>query len=261
VEKIRTIGLFTKGIIYGLIGILALLAALGVGGQAAGTSGVLNFLREQPFGRFLVILIGIGLAGYAIWRIYQALVDPTNEGDDKTGTAKRIGYFVSGAIYGTLGVSILTSNGSSSGSGSKQSWASWLLNQDYGQTLMIVLAIILLGVSIYKIYKGLSKKFLEDVRDRGRVTHQKLLERSGMVGISARGVAFGIFAYFVYRTAVNNNPGAVGGMEGMFDFLQNQSGGTFLVGLMAVGLLAYGIYQFYLGNNTKVYIKKTQLST
>lgn len=256
IEKIRKAGIITKGFIYSLIGILTFLAALGVGGKVSGKNGVLNFLQNQTFGNILLGIIAVGLLGYAIWRIYSAFLDAKNEGDDKKGYAKRIGYFVSGLIYGALGVSTVSSligGNTSQGGDTKESLVSTILNQSYGQTLIYIVGGILLLVGFYQLYKGLTKKFLEDIKNQGSVESTEVLEKSGMIGFSARGIAFIIFAFFVFKAANQDNADNVRGVAGMFEFLQNMQFGNVLMGAMALGLLAYGVFQYFLARYSTIY--------
>ena len=107
-ENIRKIGIITKGVIYSLIGILTFLAAINYRGQVSGKNKVIGFLEQQTFGQILVIIIASGLLLYALWRFYSAFLDGKNEGSDKKGILKRIGYFISGSIYTLLSISIFT---------------------------------------------------------------------------------------------------------------------------------------------------------
>ena len=95
-------GYAAKGIVYLLIGVLALIAALGPGRQNHRFDRRFAHHRGQPFGKVLLGLVGIGLCGYALWRFVQAGVDPENKGNDAKGIATRIGYAFSGLSYGAL---------------------------------------------------------------------------------------------------------------------------------------------------------------
>lgn len=255
IEKIRKIGIITKGVVYSLVGILTLLAAFNVGGKVAGKNAVIAFLQDQAFGNFILVVLATGLFGYAIWRLYSAFQDAKNEGSDKIGYAKRTGYFFSGLTYALLGFSTLTAAFGNSGGGnnSQQDMAASLLDQSYGQALLFALAAILLGVGIYQFYKGFSKKFLEDIDQQGQVESREALEKSGMFGFIARGFSFGIIAWFVFKAAAENNAGAIRGLEGMFAFLQEMQWGNILMGVMALGLLAYGVYQYFLARYSRIY--------
>src|SRR5579872_514931 len=90
------VGYAAKGIVYLIIGGLSAKVALGEGGSATDRNGALRAIHEQPFGRFLLAIVAIGLVGYALWSLIQALVDPEHEGTDAKGLAARVGYGVVG---------------------------------------------------------------------------------------------------------------------------------------------------------------------
>src|SRR2546423_9546622 len=73
-EWLARAGFVARGLIYGIIGILAIKLAVGAGGKTANQQGALKTIAQQPFGRGLLILVPIGLAGYAVWRVLRALL-------------------------------------------------------------------------------------------------------------------------------------------------------------------------------------------
>ena len=201
VETIRKIGIITKGIIYSLVGLLTFLAAVNLGGEISGKNGVISFLEEQTFGKVIVILIATGLIMYAIWRFCSAFLDSKKEGSDKKGILKRVGYAISGLIYGSLAYSILSNSLSSNAGGTKTSAAQMLLENEGGIYLLYAIGFVLLGVGVYQFYKGFSGKFLEEIQQSGRVESEKILRKTGTYGFIARGIAFILFAFFVYLAA------------------------------------------------------------
>ncbi len=255
IEHIRKVGLITKGVIYALVGVLTLSAALGLGGQIAGKNGVIDFLENQRFGQIILILIGLGLAGYAVWRMCSAFLDTKNEGQDEKAYAKRTGYFISGLVYAGLGYSTLRNGftGHGSSGSSKDHLASILLRQSWGEMAMYLIAAILLGVGIYQFYKGLQKKFLQDINRRGRVESRELLEKSGRFGFIARGVSFLIFAWFTFNAASQGSALEIRGLEGVFTYLQDLPLGNILMALLALGFVAYGVYQYFLARYSTLY--------
>ncbi len=99
-ETLARFGYVAKGFVYAAIGILALLAAFSVGGgETTDTTGALNAIARQPFGQILLILIAVGLVGYVIWRLIEAIQDPENKGTDAKGIFARLGYLLSGLAY------------------------------------------------------------------------------------------------------------------------------------------------------------------
>ncbi|EAQ41713.1 DUF1206 domain-containing protein [Polaribacter sp. MED152] len=251
-ETIRKIGIITKGIIYSLVGILTFLAAIKYGGQVSGKNKVINFLEQQTFGKTLVLIIASGLLLYALWRFYSAFLDGKNEGSDKKGIVKRIGYFISGGIYTLLSISIFTKSLGSSNSG-KTDAAQMLIDNQAGIILLYIIGVILFFVGVYQFYKGYTLKFLKDIENSGSIESKTILKKSGKYGHIARGISFLIFGFFVIVAAYEKNAGAIKGLEGMFNYLQTYQWGNILMGLMAIGFLAYGTYQYFLARYSSLY--------
>lgn len=122
-ETLARFGYAAKGFVYGAIGILALLAAFNVGGgQTTDTTGALQAISTQPFGRILLALIALGLVGYVIWRFVQAIDDPRNKGTDAGGILTRLGYILSGLAYAGVATNaaLLAIGSSNSGGGNSK---------------------------------------------------------------------------------------------------------------------------------------------
>ena len=103
IERLARLGYAVKGLVYFLIGLLAIQAAIGTGGETTGTEGALKALNRQPFGQAILVLTAVGLVGYALWRLIQAFLDPDhNDSNSPKRIVQRLGYVVSALIYGTL---------------------------------------------------------------------------------------------------------------------------------------------------------------
>lgn len=98
-KTIAIIGFISKGIIYLVIGVLSLLAALNMGGESSGTNHALNFLKRQTFGQAMLSFLGVGLLCYSFWMIVQSIQDPENIGKDKRAKVKRFSLFTTGLVY------------------------------------------------------------------------------------------------------------------------------------------------------------------
>ena len=100
-EALARTGYAARGLIYIVIGALAFRLAQGVGGQPANQKGALRTVAHQPFGHWILLAVAIGLAGYAIWRLTQAIVGTTPEAG-KHSTFDRIGALGSAIAYGSF---------------------------------------------------------------------------------------------------------------------------------------------------------------
>jgi len=250
VRKIARVGMFAKGVVYVILGILTAIYAFGSGGQKAGKDSTLQFVYQQPFGKILLAILAAGLICYVVWRFIQAFRDPENKGDDKSGIGTRIGYAASGVLYGVLAfeaIRMLISSGGSGGGGSqKETIVSILLSQPFGQILVGIVAAVFFGKAIYQIYRAVSGKFAKKVQD-SELDHRvkDVLRKAGYVGYIARGIVIGIIGYFFLRAAIEANPNQAGGTQQAFDFIQfSTTWGTILLGIIAVGLACYGVFMF-----------------
>jgi hypothetical protein len=248
-ETLARFGYAAKGFVYMAIGILALLAAFSIGGKTTGTSGALQTIAEQPFGRLLLILIAIGLVGYVIWRLIQAVKDPDNKGNDAKGLFTRLGYLLSGLAY--MGVAanaalLAFGNSGSSGSGSgdsKQDWTATVMQQPFGRWLIGIVGALIIGIGFYRIYRAYKIKFRKKLDLKELSSQQeKWLVNISRFGIAARGVVFIMIGFFVLQAAKNFNPQEVKGLDGALLSLAQQPYGKVLLGLMALGLIAYAVY-------------------
>ena len=251
IEKLARAGYLTKGVVYTIIGVLAFQAAIGAGGQTSGSRGAIREIAEQPFGQFLLILTAIGLLGYAIWRFIEAIKDPEGKGSDAEGIVKRLGYAGSGVIHAFLAfyaASIVFgwSTGSSGGSGGgKEAWTAQLLAQPFGQWLVGLAGAITIGVGLYQFYKAYKAKFMEKYKT-GEMspTERTWAERLGRFGLSARGVVFSLIGFFLIQAALQSDASETKGLGGVLDTLAQQPYGPWLLGLVALGLIAYAVHCF-----------------
>ena len=248
VEYLSRFGIAAKGIVYGLVGVLALQAAIGAGGQTSGTKGALRTVVTEPFGQFLLTLIAIGLIGYVIWRFVEVFQDPDNNGTDAKGILKRIGYAISGIIYAGLAFTaiqiVLGQPSSGSGGGSStQDWTARLMSQPFGQWLVGTVGVLVIAVAFYHFYQMFSAKFRKHLKWHQMSQKERTWStRLGRLGHGARGVTFLIIGGFIIQAARQADPSEARGLSGALRTLEQQPYGPWLLGLVALGLIAYGVY-------------------
>lgn len=244
--RLARLGYAAKGIVYMIVGVLATQAAFGAGGQTTGSEGALQEIVTQPFGQVLLGIVAIGLVGYALWRFVQAGVDPDNKGSDAKGIATRLGYAVSGIIYGSLAVTaVRIMMGSSSGGGdsSSQTWTARLMSQPFGQWLVGIVGAIIIGLGLVQFYKAYKAKFREELKlGEMSSTEETWATRIGRLGFAARGVVFGIIGGFLIQAAYQSDPSEARGLGSALQTLAQQPFGPWLLGIVAIGLIAYGIF-------------------
>jgi Domain of Unknown Function (DUF1206) len=246
-EPAARAGLLAKAALYGIVGALALAVALGAGGTPADQQGALATLADEPLGKLLIGLLAAGLLGYALWRLAQAVLDTGGEGSDATGVVTRIGCAGSAAIHLALfafAVQLLAGSGGGSqggsGSGQEQETTAGVLGWPAGRAIVIVAALVILGVGAYNAYRGVTKRFMEDLSVGGAA--RRTAERVGLVGHVARGAVFALIGALLMKAAVEFDPSEAEGLDGALARLAGQPYGQVLLGLAAAGLLAYAAY-------------------
>lgn len=246
-EKLARFGYAAKGFVYGAIAILALLAAFSVGGETTDTTGALQAIAQQSFGKILLILIAIGLAGYVLWLLIQAIKDPEHKGKDAKGLFSRLGYAITALVYmGVASNAALLAFGSSSsggGNNSQQDWTAKVMQQPLGRWVVGLGGALIIGIGFYRIYQAYKTKFRQELNlTQLDSQHKNWLVNISRFGIAARGVVFIMIGFFILQAAHQYNPQKVQGLDGVLYTLTQQPFGKALLALMAFGLLSYAIY-------------------
>jgi hypothetical protein len=236
-------GLVARGVVYGIIGVLALELALGVGGRATNQEGALQTIAHQSFGGLLLGLLAIGLGGYALWRLIRAIVGHGAEQSDSG--FERLSSLDSGIAYGILCITAIQILASSAGggSGSPKETTGGVLAWSGGTVIVGAAGAILIGVAIYQAYKGLARKFLEDA-NTGEMSEgvEKGYTALGVFGHVARAVIFALIGYGLLKAALDYNPKEAIGLDGALRNLADASYGPLLLGAVAAGLAGFALY-------------------
>ena len=241
-------GYVAKSVVYTLVGVLAAQAALGTGGTTTDARGALPQIIQAPFGQVLLAATAIGLVGYGLWRFIQAGMDTENKGANAQGLLTRGTYIIIGVSHLVLALSalqlLLGSDGDSSGGDSSaQDRTTWLLSQPFGQWLVGLVGLVVIGVGLYQWYQAYSSKFRDQLKlAEMSSTQQRWGTRLGRLGFAARGVVFGIVGSLLIAAAIHAEPQEARGLGGALTTLAEQPFGSWLLGVLAVGLIAYGVY-------------------
>jgi hypothetical protein len=237
------LGFVARGVIYALIGVLAVKLAVGPGGTAANQRGALKTIADQPFGTVLLVLVAIGLAGYSLWRVLRALIGQGPE--DSDSGVDRVAALGSGIAYAGLcglAVEILLGAGFR-GTGNASKTTGGVLGWPAGTWLVGTAGGVLIGVGLYQGYRGVSQDFLKDSKtEQMSPGVRQWIEWIGSFGHLARMIVFGLVGVFLIKAAVDYNPNKAVGIDGALAKLAHAAYGPFLLGLVATGLIAFGIY-------------------
>ncbi|WGK66229.1 DUF1206 domain-containing protein [Croceiramulus getboli] len=242
-EKLARIGMFTKGVVYAIIGVLTAMAAFNLGGSLSGKDSVLEFLASQSYGQVLLSALALGLFAYAFYRLYEAFAAGDEGWDEMKGFVKRTGYVISGLLYGLIGYTAAQMVLGSSDGGGGKSMVDRVLEKPFGEYLLGFVALCLIGKGFFQWYKAYSGKFREDVKESSLdQKEQQVLLRSGTIGFTARGVVAVILGFLLFKIILGTRE-SVDGKVAAFEFLQNTFGAT-VMGIVALGLVAYAVFMF-----------------
>lgn len=247
-EKLARSGYAAKGVVYFVIGLLAAQTAFGAGGKTTDSKGALEFIVTQPFGKFLLGLVTIGLIGYALLRIVETILDPehSHERQGPKQLARRLGYAVSAFSYMTLAftaIKLILGSNSGSGDNSTQDWTAMFLSQPFGQWLVGIVGIAIISLGFYDVYKAYKSKFFKNLNLSAMSSSEKSwTKKVGQIGIAARGIVFALIGIFLTKAAATVDPNQAKGLGDALAALAQQPFGRWMLGIVALGLIAYSFY-------------------
>ncbi len=236
------VGLIARGLVYGVIGVLSLELALGLGGKTTSQSGAMQTIARQPLGEILLIGLTVGLGAYAIFRLLEAVSGGSHQGKDRT--QHRVAAFGSAIAYTALCyTAIKVLEGRHTNGGSPRHAAAGILGWPGGPAIIAAAGCAVIGVGLYQAYKGLARKFLED-SDTSRLNTRarKAFTVLGVTGHLARAITFALIGYGLIKAALDYSARAAVGLDGALQKLAHSSNGPLLLGIVAIGFIAFALY-------------------
>ncbi len=254
VYKLARFGCYSLGIVYVLVGGIAISSLFKMADDAADEERIIYFLLDLPLGWLIILFVVIGLTGYIIWRLFEAFTDPYDFGNAPEGLMKRAGVAISAGAYGamaysTVNVAIEKSGGMESGEASQQLMVGQVLEWWAGSWLVGAAGLITFVVGLVQfrfVIQGQYNKRLD-------INHFTSLQKKGIhtlayAGYFARGIILLILGYFLFKAGINSNPYAVGDTDSAFDFIGGGLFGNIMFFLVALGTACYGFLMFVLGS-------------
>lgn len=245
-ETLTRIGYGARGAIYITMGALAVQVALGKGSALASPLGAIAEIGKQPAGMVLLWVILLGLVSYSLWGVVRALLDPLHKGNDIKGLIERGGFFASAFGYaimilptfGYITGSSLASNGSQT-----QKIITAIMAMPFGRWVIGVAGLVMLAAGLYHIYLGFKTGFDRQFQTYALTPKEvKLVTYVGRFGTAARGVVLAVVGGLIVLAAYRANPSQPIGMDAALATLLHQPYGIWLLGIVAVGLIAFGFY-------------------
>ncbi len=258
IKTVARLGYAAKGVVYVLIGTMAMLVAEGRKEQPADFSGVLIQVVRQPFGSLLLALLTIGLACYGLWCLVQAVLDTEKKGTSFFAITTRLLYTGVGFVYLAVAWSacrLLTGTGSvRPGDRPEQQWtATFLALRPYGQWLVVLIGIGFIGSSFHEFHRAyIGGSQVLKTEGTTRKAEDFLAMRIAQIGITARAVVFSIIGFFLIRSAVDYDPNKVHGISGTLAALRQPPYGPWALVTIAMGLIAYGGYMLFLSFRRRI---------
>jgi hypothetical protein len=236
-------GLTARGILYILIGWVAILIALGQTSERADQQGALQLLAGQPYGLASLWLLAIGFAGYALWRLSEAAFGVTGEGNRAGPRLKSLVRALIYAFFAYLTFKIISGTGGKSQTSKQQDLTATVMHHAGGRWLVGLVGLVIVIAGLVLVGEGLRRRFLRYLQ-LGQMSRRtrRVVEWLGVIGTAARGTVFGLAGILVIEAAVTYKPAKAGGIDQALLTLRNQPFGEFLLILAALGLIIFGVY-------------------
>jgi hypothetical protein len=238
------IGYVARGIVFLLIGSFALLAAGGFGERPQGAHDALELAFQRPLGGYFLWTLAAGLVCFAGWRLLQSVFDADRHGSDSYGLMRRAALGGSALFYLALAAAAARVTFEArhfSEDQSAREWAAWVMAQPLGRFLIALIAVGFVAVAI-----GLAMKvFRAPYRDALDATEAQrtMAVALGSFGIMTRAFVFLLFGCFLAIAAYDGNSRGVGGLASVLRAMQHHAYGGVLLGIAAIGLLAFGFFE------------------
>lgn len=247
-DQLTRLGYAVKGFLYIAIGFIAIAGALGRTATPADQLGAIVEFSELPFAQIILCVILLGLISYSLWGVIRAILDPFHKGTKLEGLLMRLGYLVSAITYATFvwpTYQLIIGAHEGKGTDATVELVSKVMNMPLGHWLVGGFGVSAIIAGLAQIYMGLKPHFEQRFKPYSLTSEQMMIARRiGRFGTVARGIVFGIAGGFLVLAAWESNPGQARGFNGALDFLADQPYGIYLLGIVAAGFIAFGLYSF-----------------
>jgi type IV secretory pathway VirB2 component (pilin) len=247
IEKLARWGYAAKGFVYVLIGILAVMAAVGRGGSNnASKDGAAQMIFDQPFGKFLAVLVVIGILGFVVWRFVQAFKSKSLGNSQNEILMNRARYALSGVIYLTFAITLIRMiQGSGGGGNGKQQFIAKVLEMDLGPLLVALAGIGVMIAGVFQWVRAYKEEYMKKLSFSGLASGMRdNVRKIGKLGYAARGIVWLLVGFFLLQAGLQSDPSEAQGQGGAFQTIE-QWGGSWVLLIVALGVVAYGVFMFF----------------
>lgn len=241
----------TRGLLHGLVGVMALRIAAGNPEERADQKGALGAVARQPLGRLLVLALAAGLLAYAVWRLLEAVTDPEEEGG-----LQRVGLAGRGLLYLALcwtALSFVVRGGNAQGGHEQQDITARALALPFGQVLVVSVGLVVIGIGIWNGWRAFSRSYEKELKDYEMSREQRRWTNGvARLGLFARMAAFALSGGFLVRAALRFDPQQAVGLDASLHQLAAKPSGPPLLVFVGAGLIAFGAFQLLLARYRRV---------
>ena len=236
-------GLTARGVIWILIGWVAVLVALGHSKNEVDQQGALQMLAGKPYGTVSLWLLGIGFAGYALWRLGEVATGVAGEGNGAGPRLRSLGRAVIYAGFAYLTFKVLSGSQSGSQSRKQQDVTATVMQHPGGQWVVGIAGAIVVIIGVVLVIEGLRRRFVKYLlTSRMSPRTRRIVKTLGTVGTTVRGVVIALVGILVIDAAVTHSPAKSGGVDKALLTLRDQPFGPILLVVVALGLVVFGVY-------------------
>ncbi len=256
-QRFARLGLSTRAIVYALLAYIAADLSLRHAASAeANGSGALNEVGRQPAGRALLAFLAIGLAGYAVWRVAQALSrqddkDKRRPASKEISAIERVGWICAAIVYlvlcGQAVAQVVSSSGTGSGGGGPSShpqpFVATVLKWPAGPVWVgLVGGGLAVGGAALAVWGGMHDyaQVLEAHRMKRWTFH--VAQVSGFMGEATRGLLVVLVSLYLLAAAFADNPSRAKSPNGALLSFERLPAGEDLLLVAAAGLLSFAVY-------------------
>lgn len=244
--RLARLGYLARAVVYILVGVLAARGAAGTRSGAEDPRGALGELLEAPLGRAILAVVALGLAGYAAWRLVDAAMDAEGRGDDGKAMAKRALVALSGVTHAALALAAARMALSSTREGGSQQagLVARAMEAPFGRWLVVLAGLGIAAFGVYEASRALNGKPLRKLDLSRLEPHAREgVEKASKIGGTSRGVVYAIVGLLIVRAGLTYDPSKARGIGGALETLGRQPAGPWLMGIVALGLVAYGVFE------------------
>jgi len=245
-ETLARLGYGVRGLLYIMIGFLALQVALGKGGAPTDMKGAIAAISKQPGGLVFLWVILIGLVSYSLWGVVRAVFDPLQKGHDTKGLLARGGFLFSAASYallipGTYG--LISGTGSAASSGATQQSMTKIMSSPLGHWAIGLIGLAVIAGGVHQIIEGFNNSFDKQFQTYAMNAQEvKIATQLGRFGTATRGFIFALIGVLMCLAVYQSSSNQIIGIDTVLKTILSQPFGIWLLGIVAAGLIAFGIY-------------------